>query len=228
MKKLFINIYPLFLLLLSSCSIYKPNIDSNFNFLENSNSGIVFGSLTQDNILNTFDKEYVDYSILKKNGPLIKISSREQIPLLPYFKFGDFYSIKGRLFILALPEGEYSLYSWGIMQGDNYIKPGNRPNEIPFTVNKGKITYIGNMHMVFHTNNFLYLIDLVETGTPILLDNHERDTKKLKLKYPNIISQFPYNAISNQVAFIGPWSLDNDKFNLKDLEKIKQGLMNAY
>lgn len=85
----------------------------------------------------------------------------------------EFNDTCGRVFTFLLPAGEYVLSSWNITDIAGIIGPRDwRPAKV--TVQAGKITYVGNIHMVFN-RNLEGPTPIEWRGWPVAVDAHGRD-----------------------------------------------------
>jgi hypothetical protein len=96
----------------------------------------------------------------------------------------DFVGSCGRLFALDLPAGNYQISDWLLETsgGESFTPKDWDP--IPFKVEAGKATYIGDLHMLLRMGKNLLGLDVVAGGWPLLLDNRVRDAELLRRKYP--------------------------------------------
>ena len=89
-------------------------------------------------------------------------------PLGP--EFDNDLNAKGGTFATVVPAGAYAIRGWRIQQGATVYAP-NSPIEIPFTVEPGKVTYVGNFH--FHKSDVVSLEDRSARDLPILRSRYE-------------------------------------------------------
>ncbi len=95
----------------------------------------------------------------------------------------DFRQPKGRLVVIELPSGGYEFYQW-----ETYFKNIRYTSayiSAPFFIEKGKVTYIGNLHI------YAELVNPVSTyigvkSELVFTDKSERDIPLLKKKYPKL------------------------------------------
>jgi hypothetical protein len=87
---------------------------------------------------------------------------------LPFGKqMDDDLKEKGGTFDLELPPGQYRIVAWSIRRGSTDTQSA-QPFDIPFTVESGKISYLGNLHFDPHWEN-VSLRDRASRDMPILL-----------------------------------------------------------
>lgn len=69
--------------------------------------------------------------------------------IIPYFPKGDYGEIglRGDLFVIELPEGEYEVYSWEVGSGVANVRP-TQPVSVKYKVERGKAIYAGNYNFV--------------------------------------------------------------------------------
>jgi hypothetical protein len=102
--------------------------------------------------------------------------------------FPDTPDHSGRVLAVQLEPGEYELYSWTIyvqaVNGYGYISPKAPPTPLPFQVQAGVITYLGNLHGQTVMGQNVFGMDVPGGGIPSITDRLERDKPMLKAKFP--------------------------------------------
>ena len=100
----------------------------------------------------------------------------------------DFIDVCGHVFIVSLPAGQYYIAKWdansgSLMYGPRAWKP------VPFTVQAGRATYVGNIHfgVLLGPDTFLGKHSLIALG-PVLDDQSARDIRMLQQRYPWLVS----------------------------------------
>ena len=102
----------------------------------------------------------------------------------------------GRVMAVSLEPGEYELYSWTlyiqIMGGYGYISPKTPPKPLPFVVNAGQITYLGNLHGKTLMGSNIFGLSVPGDGTAVISNDFEHDIPLLKAKFPMLLN-WPIN-----------------------------------
>jgi hypothetical protein len=122
---------------LTACS----NISSSYKFDPASEDGLIIGTITYDSSIGLYalvvspppaappPKIDVGYSMWPPLGPL----------------FDETLKARGGTFAVPAKAGTYTIRGWAIKQGQKVSRPTS-PVDIGFTVEKGKSSYIGNLH----------------------------------------------------------------------------------
>jgi hypothetical protein len=126
--------------LMTSCA----NVSSDYRFDPSKDEGLIVGSITYESALGLYSlvvtgtdpttsvarpKIDVGYSMYPALGPT----------------YDDALSAKGGTFAVAVPAGSYKIVAWFAKQGAKVSGPTRR-FEIPFTVERGKASYVGNLN----------------------------------------------------------------------------------
>ena len=101
----------------------------------------------------------------------------------------------GRLAVIELPQGDYELRRWVINSGNRAAYISRKPFGYRFTIQPGKTTYIGNVHVdIQHSasSSLPYAISLE--------DKRERDLLLLRRKYSGIRQDSVTVAIADEAA----------------------------
>lgn len=93
----------------------------------------------------------------------------------------------GRAIASDLPAGKYYIMNWSMMTGTSQYIIGPRTwVPIPFTIEAGKATYIGNIHLKLEhgTNHFGW--PMIAAGFPITRNLRERDIPVFERMFPKL------------------------------------------
>ncbi len=141
--------------------------------------GFIVGSITHETSNGSYRLE-----IAGKPGQRI-IGPRVGGGLIPFSKqTDDDLKEKGVTFDLDLPPGDYRIVAWSIRRGTTDTKSAE-PFEIPFTVESGKISHLGNLHFDAHWEN-VSLRDQASRDMPII---RKRNSKLATLDIAYTIRQ---------------------------------------
>jgi hypothetical protein len=146
-----------FVITLCACASHEPAPTAT-----TTPPGLVVGSITHETSNGTY-----------RLGIVGKPGQRIQAPsvgggFLPFGKqMDDDLKEKGGTFDLELPPGQYRIVAWSIRRGSTDTQSA-QPFDIPFTVESGKISYLGNLHFDPHWEN-VSLRDRASRDMPILL-----------------------------------------------------------
>ena len=95
----------------------------------------------------------------------------------------------GGLFALELPAGTYSVYSWGIKQGEWFLAP-MKAFDIPFTIEAGSSVYLGNFH-IEQTDKKLFRTGAAKMS---LRNNASRDIPALQKRF-KVFQTLPISTV---------------------------------
>lgn len=188
--------------ILSGCQ--TTNIKQDYSFDEKADTALIIGSVTQtENAgLPTNAEFYIDY-----NGKYQKQLFAKQKTTLGYLGVVNEFEntgVAGRIFVIELPAGQHVMNHWRIEYGDGsgfILYPKVPPPTLTFSLEARQIVYLGNFHMEIKTGKGWLGQTLPTTGIPIINDEHERDIKFFKERYP----QFASREIIINVIHSGPW-----------------------
>jgi hypothetical protein len=94
------------------------------------------------------------------------------------------------LIAVSLEPGEYEFYNWELYVkqagGAAVFSPKVAPPAISFSIQAGKITYVGNLHVQSLKGKNFFGISVPFGGIPVISDNNSVDMPLLKKKYPNL------------------------------------------
>lgn len=150
------------------------------NYSLNNSEGLVFFSMTQSGVLSSQyqlhfvnDKTKAKYVVSVKQGELNNIGFRKS----DQSSSRRFDDPVGKLAVLRLPEGIYSLRKWSTVEnkkkGKNSLKYS--PNK-KFRVMNARSLYLGNLH----------LINSDKQSSLLIMDNRIRDLKLFYQRYPQV------------------------------------------
>lgn len=183
-KKTFIGVLALVsILALAGCA--TSNADKGFSFAQNQGMGLLVGSLTAKDPGNVFSSDinmYFTSQDPKLPEEHVKINSQCSAVQL---NSSDFKDVCGHLFVFVLPAGEYELSNWNIWPTLNRVQSPARWDAPTVTVQAGKATYVGDIHMVFDPS-------IPGPGVkefhawPVDYDQRDRDIPLLLSQYPGL------------------------------------------
>ncbi|MBB3169727.1 hypothetical protein [Simiduia aestuariiviva] len=183
------------LLALSGCTNVS-NLPSNYVFSPDSETGILLASVS-------YHGTYSGYSIkFRKVGGAewqkIQIGSGTAF-LPPGMLDWDIEApgLRGNVFAIELPEGEYEFASWFVSSGVASIGPVD-PFSIRFNIYPGNITYGGGFHFIRESG-----FGATVTGVNVNYENkYDRDVPIIRKKYRNLDTKL----IKNNVEITDPIS----------------------
>ncbi|MFW2372481.1 MAG: hypothetical protein ACN4GM_05115 [Gammaproteobacteria bacterium] len=181
-------------MILTGCA--TSNINKEFDFIENSQTGVVIGSLTQDVSGSAYARYYMQ-SVTDSSKPITLHSRQQNLSgLMPGFVKSEFIGMDGRLFTIELVEGEYKFTHWDVNSGSTNYFPVKLPTSLKFEVTAGEIVYLGNIHM-----------RLIDDGMlPYISNKSERDIALFKQKYPKLTD----HTIQIRPLAQGLWHSESD------------------
>ncbi len=156
------------------------SISPEFKFTAETRGGVVAGSITYE---GSFSGYNVVYRRVGTDSQVGSIQAGAGTLLVPYIPRGDADALgmRGELFAIELPEGEYEIHRWFISSGPASVA-STSPFSIRFKAIPGIVTYIGNFH--FRQTSRLGLT--VTGGELSYLERAERDIPLIKRKYPGL------------------------------------------
>lgn len=181
----------LFGFLLSGCA--TKSVGTDFAFTPESETGLIIGSASADKKDESWYDGLVKFYYIKKSE-VGKFGTKHAgfiyavPPSLPLGAPGpsEFADSEGSVFAIALAPGDYILHRWEIEVGAYAIIYPVEPPPLPFTVEKGQATYVGNLHMFFQTGRNVIGLTSIADGRPVITDRSDRDIPLLLERYPNI------------------------------------------
>lgn len=178
-------------LVLSGCA--TKSVDTSFAFTPETETGLIVGSASSDKKDTSWYDGLVKFYYIKTSevGQLASKNAGYVYALPPTLPLGtpgpsEFSDSDGSVFAIALAPGDYILSRWEIEVGAYAIIYPVEPVPLPFTVEKGKATYIGNLHMFFRTGRNIIGLPSIDDGRPVISDRSERDIPMLLKRYPNL------------------------------------------
>lgn len=155
-------------LLLASCA----NVPSDFKFDPKKASGLVVGSISYE---TSFGK-YVLAAQSEESGTGVAFSIGCAFwPCFettddPAYSKGETPKQRAGGFALELPAGKYRLTGWWVRRGD-FLSRSATPFSIPFVVEQGHASYLGNLHFDGEWEN-VTLRDRASRDLPLLNERY--------------------------------------------------------
>ncbi len=154
---------------LASCA----GTPTDFKFDPAKNTGLVIGSISYEGGIGRYALVAKD----KSTGAIVGFSFG--CALVPCFTPTDDERFskaevpkqRGGGFVAEVPAGEYQIVAWQIVQGAKR-STSTSPIDIPLMVEKGKASYVGNLHFDAHWEKIQ------------LRDKTQRDLPMLQAQYP--------------------------------------------
>ena len=165
------SLLPMLLLGLAACA----GTPGDFKFDPANNTGLVVGSISYEGGLG----RYVLVAKEKTTGTVVNFSyGCSIVPCVTpsddeRYSKSELPKQRGGGFAVEVPAGEYQVVAWQIVQGVKRSTSTN-PIDISLTVEKGKASYIGNLHFDAHWENIT------------LRDRSQRDLPLLQAQFPAI------------------------------------------
>jgi len=153
---------------LASCaspSATRTSVAADHKLDSTGTMGLVVGSITYDSGLGVYSISFGKDAA--RPDQVASVGWSMWPPLGPVYD--DDLKAKGGTFAIEVPAGEYKLAKWFIRQG-YIIYKAEQTIGIPFTVEAGKVTYLGNIHFQ-------------ESGEVSLRDRSSRDIPTLKARF---------------------------------------------
>ncbi|MFL6647758.1 MAG: hypothetical protein ACJ8KO_07340, partial [Sulfurifustaceae bacterium] len=169
---------------LAGCA--TPNIDKDFQFSAEKDTGLVVGSVTQDDVPGQ-GASYATFFFEDSNGNGHMVRSREQFLTRALVQGpDDFSDVVGRLFAIELPKGKYRFVRWNMGDGVGHFWPKKDPSPLEFTIERGKVTYIGNLHMQLATGTNIVGQTRIANVLPVVSDKSDRDLRVFASRFPKL------------------------------------------
>ena len=181
------------LLLLSLCSILMAWTPVKAGSIKSDESidkskGVLLAAVTSDNYNQVLDVWY--YFRKKGSKDENRLEAFGMFLLTRPNDYKDHKDKKGRLHAVSLEPGEYELYNWELMVtqagGSAVLSPKQQPAAISFTIFPGKITYVGDLHVVSLKGKNFFGLSVPAGGIPVISDNSAEDISLLQVKYPTL------------------------------------------
>ena len=150
------------------------------NYYLNNSEGLVFFSMTQSGVLSSRyqlhfvnEKTKAKYVVSFRQGDHHDIGFREN----DQSSSRGFDDVVGKLAVLRLPEGIYSLRKWSTVENKKTGK-----NSLKYTTNKK--FRVMNAHSLYLGN--LHLLNSDKQSSLLILDNRIRDLRLFNQRYPQV------------------------------------------
>ena len=161
------------------------NVSSNYK-LDPNGKGLLIGSLTTDLGQSLYALELVSQDTGKPvAGPM---TGSAMSPAIPPMRDADLGK-DGGLFAVDLAPGRYAFRGWKVRRGYKDYGP-TVPFEVPFVIESGKATYLGNVHW---PGNWRITLS----------DQAERDLPLLKRRYATLVEAPLAFAIEPGASIVG-------------------------
>lgn len=171
-------------LLLTGCASAAPDAARGAAFDGSSGMGILAGSVSSDDADNFFtqDSEFYFTSLTDPKAPAAQLSINDHCK----GEAPDFTQPCGKVFAFILKAGQYKLDRWYVSAQDGGVLIDPQQWQGPtVTVQPGKVTYVGNIHVVY--DNAIPGAGLDGwRAWPHVADQHERDIPLLLQKVPSV------------------------------------------
>ncbi|MGI9284253.1 MAG: hypothetical protein ACR2P1_02605 [Pseudomonadales bacterium] len=157
----------------------SSNIQKTATFDSQSNQGLVLGSISHSDDRSRYK---VFYSGLD-NSAEGRIQSGDRGLFLRNWPSGDLDTagLRGDLFAVKLPAGDYEFYSWNVSNKDKQVYPVESFS-LKFSVAPGVANYLGNFHFGTKSSD-----DSAIAGIDVSYsDEYARDIALLQRKYENV------------------------------------------
>lgn len=196
---------------LAGCA--TPNIDKDFEFSADKDTGLVVGSVTQDDVPN-LNASYATFFFEDSHGDGHMVRSREQVVTRALIQAvnkapEDFSDAVGRLFAIELSSGNYKFVRWNMSDGNGHFWPKKDPAPLEFTVERGKVSYIGNLHMKLVTGTNIIGQTRIADVLPVVSDKSDRDLPVFASRFPRLKA----DDVRKRVVLNGPWLSDSASYS---------------
>lgn len=184
--------------ILTGCA--AVNVNKDYKLDKSKNVGLVLGSVSQnwDGFNGNAYTVYYFNKVGSKDSKMLETKTESVFGR----KAGHLYGTSGRIFLLELPEGEYNFNHWSINNGSGaYISPKKSLKLLSFTVKRGEINYIGNLHIHYATGKNIFGFTIIGGGLVSVKAQYDRDTKSFKNRYPNLANE----VVNKKLMKLGIW-----------------------
>lgn len=183
-------------LLLAACSMFGDKPDKK------EQEGIVVFSVSHD--LNGGPRDqaiiYLDGAV--PGGPEGTNFLSSERNFLDEVRESDFGNAVGYVHVATLPAGRHSFTLWQILNGAGQrISPEQPPQALDFTVQPGRVTYLGAFHGELIRGKNAFGTVVTQGGRLLVRDERERDLAVLLARHPDYADK-----IIRQPLPIGAWS----------------------
>jgi hypothetical protein len=153
-------------LLMSSCA----TVTAEYKLDPTKPLGLVIGSVTYERTIGVHG-----LVVLSQDGKQVRSPSVGYGIWSPFNKpFDEKLAANGGTYAVELPAGQYRIVGWRIVRAQTTYQ-SNQPVDVPFVVEPGKSTYLGNLHFSEHWD-------------VTLRDRADRDLPVLKARFPTLAS----------------------------------------
>jgi hypothetical protein len=180
-------VYPALFLLLAACA--TGNVRQNFSMekAKAQGHGLLVGSYS----VSAYDSSYPAYMkffyepLGTPKGPHMNIPHFDANSGCDNLYEGDsdFSDVCAHLFVIDLPAGDYEMTGWSVENDLHVHFYANPWTPAKFTIQAGKSTYVGNIHMGILSGPNVWGF---AGAWPFLHDERARDIPVLERKYPAI------------------------------------------
>ena len=160
MKKIVLALCTALLAGTGACA--KLNVGSGYRADPASGKGLAVFSFTANDRVSNF---YLQYHAMGGGKP------RGDITLWTVQDPLDWRDPRGRLVVIELPAGEYELYN---VAGMGLQFSASEPFSAPFTIEPGRVKYLGNVHVVIGTTLTAFSVGVTERAAQDLGTFFER------------------------------------------------------
>jgi hypothetical protein len=201
-------IAPAFVLLISACTtVFQKDIRDDFDLAGKPENGVIVGSVSS--LPHDYWQEMSQYlyhplSNEKATGALTSAAKHNPYTIVSHVpKCADdgLEAECGRLFAIALPAGDYEIQSVVVSIGGNSGWEGRILSGFMFTVESGRVSYIGNLKSSIRVGAVTFSSAGVVSAAGKVVDEFERDIPLLNAKFPALAN---WNIERNLVSG-GAW-----------------------
>ena len=193
------------ILSLAGCATTRSsnNIPSSYKLNSNSHNGLLLASVTYHGSYSGYSMTYRKVGSSQSTNLTIGSGSTFVPPGMMDWDI-EKHGLRGNVFAVALPAGEYEISSWLVSSGYASIRPGNEFT-IRFQIVPGQAVYLGNFHFI-RSSGFGGMITDVDVGYS---DESSRDIAIIKQKYRSVEASDIYMGIENgsSISKIGGTSM---------------------
>jgi len=184
-------------------SVLQKNLDKNQLAFSNSENGVIVGSVTAPFAAHYHETVVFEYKKLgdndNNNGDLTSGMQHKNFLIgIPSCSEGGLPQQCGRLFAISLPTGDYEIYRAYVMHR------GEFQQTLPagFTVTKGKVSYLGNLHVTFCKGMVSRYRGNILGADVSINDEYERDVSLIRERFDAL-----HNAsVDKQLLSDNSWS----------------------
>jgi hypothetical protein len=182
--------------LLAACSMFGDKPDKE------EQEGIVVFSVSHDLNGGPRDQAVIYLDGGAPGGPEGTNFLSSERSFLDEVRDSDFSNAVGYVHAVTLPAGRHSFTNWQILNGTGHrISPDQPPEALEFTVQPGRVTYLGAFHAELVRGKNAFGTVVTRGGRLIVRDERERDTAVLLARHPDY-----RDKIIRQPLATGPWS----------------------